>query len=597
MSSKSVIPLEKPLVDVGIITIRDDEFLAVLDSFPESAGIHRGSNREYTLRYADAGEGKRYLIAVLRQIEQGNGEAQEAGRDLLDDLDPTLLLVVGIAGGLPSDDITLGDVVLSTRVNDYNVEARKWNEEPSYSLQGGPIAKKLSGSIGNLAGRIEMKRWSSDLPERPRVAWHRKNALYGPEEWSADVRKSLKKHFPKGVIERPPTFTAGPIASSDRLVKDPKLLFPWIQTARHLLAVEMESGGVYRAARDRCLMLAIRGLSDIVGLKRDDAWTKYACASAAAFTRSYLNTQPVPPKVVTEAILEGASKTGKPTSQPDILYANLLPLLDHPKIVFIAPSTSPTYKIAWARLREQEQRAPRSWVLNNKMLYSFTDLSQPPLSEIVDAGAIEEHSVDELKSSLDPERRRIFVQLLNGALRDDLGAMGIWYFHADDVYCFAGRLDEEPRKFTYKNVHQRSTLTVVSHYALDSKKDGKSVPFLRHLGAGCRFRYLDDRWLVEITPTYRFTSDGKLKYRFHEQQLRGIKRLEGNRSVLSQILLWSEVLSAPQLEQPKMLKFESALQFSAEAAVADDELTALDVVEPDGALPTPAAPEDEDDER
>jgi hypothetical protein len=55
----------------------------------------------------------------------------------------------------------------------------------------------------------------------------------------------------------------------------------------------MESGGVYRAARDRCPMLAIRGISDIVGLKRADAWTKYACASAAAFTRGFLRTRPI----------------------------------------------------------------------------------------------------------------------------------------------------------------------------------------------------------------------------------------------------------------------------------------------------------------
>ena len=41
-------------------------------------------------------------------------------------------------------------------------------------------------------------------------------------------------------------------------------------------------------------MLAIRGISDIVGLQRAEAWTRFACASAAAFTRAYLRTRPVP---------------------------------------------------------------------------------------------------------------------------------------------------------------------------------------------------------------------------------------------------------------------------------------------------------------
>lgn len=76
-------------------------------------------------------------------------------------------------------------------------------------------------------------------------------------------------------------------------MKDPELLIPWLATARNLLAIEMESGGVYRAVRERCPMLTIRGISDIVGLKRADAWTKYACASAAAFTRAFLRTRPI----------------------------------------------------------------------------------------------------------------------------------------------------------------------------------------------------------------------------------------------------------------------------------------------------------------
>jgi len=48
----------------------------------------------------------------------------------------------------------------------------------------------------------------------------------------------------------------------------------------------MELGGVFFAARqiDREYpVLAIRGISDIVGFKREEQWTKYACATAAAF--------------------------------------------------------------------------------------------------------------------------------------------------------------------------------------------------------------------------------------------------------------------------------------------------------------------------
>ena len=52
---------------------------------PDDHGIYKGRHREYTLRTANAGEYVRYRLAILRQIEQGNGEAQEAARDLFDD--------------------------------------------------------------------------------------------------------------------------------------------------------------------------------------------------------------------------------------------------------------------------------------------------------------------------------------------------------------------------------------------------------------------------------------------------------------------------------------------------------------------------------
>jgi nucleoside phosphorylase len=281
-------------VDVGIVTIRDDEFRAVLAAFPDMAGTLQVASRAYTLRDADAGGGERYRIAVLRLIEQGQGEAQDAARELIDNLGLRLVLVVGIAGGRPSADVNLGDVVVSTRIHDFTVEPRKAGEQPTYAVTGGPVDKALASLVANLAAREdELGDWTADLPKQPPVSWTDDGPVYGPPDWQRALRDTLERHHGPRASPRAPTYAAGPIASSDRLVKDPELLIRWLQTARNLLAIEMESGGVYRAARDRCPMLAIRGISDIVGLKRANAWTKYACASAAAFTRAFLRTRPI----------------------------------------------------------------------------------------------------------------------------------------------------------------------------------------------------------------------------------------------------------------------------------------------------------------
>ncbi|HEX2686329.1 MAG TPA: hypothetical protein VHN14_06915 [Kofleriaceae bacterium] len=283
-------------VDIGILTIREDEFRAVLDAFPQKAGdkVHRGASRQYILRHAEAATGERYTVAILRQVEQGTGEAQHIARDLIEDLAPKLVLVVGIAGGLPSDDVTLGDVVLGTRIHDFTVEAVGAGHEVTYAASGGLIDTATAAAVATLAGREdELGDWTSTLPSQPAVAWTEEGQVYGPPEWQRELRAKLEHHYGGGAPRRSPTYVSGSIASSDRLVKDPTVLFPWLTTVRNLIAVEMESSGVYRAVRERCPMLAIRGISDIVGLKRADAWTKYACASAAAFARAFLRTRPV----------------------------------------------------------------------------------------------------------------------------------------------------------------------------------------------------------------------------------------------------------------------------------------------------------------
>jgi hypothetical protein len=357
----------------------------------------------------------------------------------------------------------------------------------------------------------------------------------------------------------------GPLGSSDRLVKDPKVLFPWIETARNLLAIEMESGGVYRATRERCAMLAIRALSDIVGLQRSNAWTKYACVVAAAFTRAYLKTRPVDLRESAATMTRLPSKVGTDAAKAvevDVLYSNLVPVKRYPPRIYSAPATVSTYRQAWAALRRTRTKAriPASWILHNNVIHSFTDPEESRLETIVDTGAIESNSSWEWAESDDPDRLRLFVQLLNSALREDLDAKGVWFFFDDKVYAFAGRPDEEPRSYRYQNIRQRSAITVVSHYTREAK-DGRTYTFLRHLAFAGRFRRIDATFYLEVTPTYRFTTDGKQKDQFHDDRVSGIKRLERNRAVLSQVRLWNDVLVAPAEDGEALLSFKQALSF------------------------------------
>ena len=107
------------------------------------------------------------------------------------------------------------------------------------------------------------------------------------------------------------------IASSNSLVRNIDIFIQWLQTARTILAVEMESAGVYQATQrinHQYPVMAIRGISDIIGLDRDNQWTKYACQTAAAFTHAFVTADIISPR---EAITS-SSALSSPSSQGNV---------------------------------------------------------------------------------------------------------------------------------------------------------------------------------------------------------------------------------------------------------------------------------------
>jgi nucleoside phosphorylase len=302
----------KGKVDFGIITIREDEFEAVLERLPKYARVT--GRRQYNLRRVELPGGEAYLVAVIRCVEQGLGEAQSAAHDLLEEMDPQWLLVVGIAGAVPSDDFSLGDVVVSTRIHDFSVEAVLHDRAPEYALAGGPVHKASATIAANLpALKDELGLWNSPasiVVQRPPVEVN-EASFYGNDGWSENVRKSLLRHAARPA----PVVTTGAIASSDRLIKDTEIVAVWLKMARQVSVVEMESAGVYRAAHGASVpVLAIRGISDVVGFTRDSRWTGYACHTAAAFTRAFLLTRPIPPRGGDRAVRAPGSPQIRPES-------------------------------------------------------------------------------------------------------------------------------------------------------------------------------------------------------------------------------------------------------------------------------------------
>jgi nucleoside phosphorylase len=281
-----------PKIDYGIITIKEEEFSAVKSRFAPMELIH-GRDRSYFRGVIQTHTGKSRTIAIVRCPNQGQGEAQAVASDLIADLKPRWILVVGIAGAVPAEEFGLGDVLLASRVLDFSVQAAIEDHPPELDASGSwvhPMVARLLSFIHETAD--ELGPW--DTPEklgtlRPTLTIPKElkdDRYYGDHSWRVRVQNALRTRFRGKRGTHKPRLRIGEAATSNTLVKDTKLVTQWKSAARSITHMEMELGGVYRAASKSTRsvpVLSVRGISDIVGFRRDAKWTDYACTTAASF--------------------------------------------------------------------------------------------------------------------------------------------------------------------------------------------------------------------------------------------------------------------------------------------------------------------------
>jgi nucleoside phosphorylase len=292
-------------VDFGVLTVREDELEPMARRCREKAMREftvRG-RQDYLLFDITLGTSLVYRIALVRSTRQGAGESQRRTSNMIEDFDPTWLVLVGIAGATPSGEFTLGDVVVATELHEFSVRAAVFDKGTAYRPGGGAMAPEVEDFIGLLAGRKgDLGNWnevSTIGQPSPSVDFRRRGAFYGDTAWRKKVRKAISGHFPTPDITRKPQITARPFAGGNVLVKDDALWQQWQSHARQIEAVEMELEGMYTAARTRRRIYPIlvsKGISDIVGFDRDDAWTKYACETAASGALALLELRPIEPR-------------------------------------------------------------------------------------------------------------------------------------------------------------------------------------------------------------------------------------------------------------------------------------------------------------
>jgi nucleoside phosphorylase len=199
--------------------------------------------------------------------------------------------------------LLLGDVVAGTRLHDFGVTAVLPDGKRETAVSGGPIHRAVQTALANLrATKSLLRDWYSEaaIGRRPPTVSLEDRNFFGNENWNEKIERSLLP-FTCPTHYRPPLVTAATLGSGNALMQDPVAFQRWLDFARDLKAVEMELPGVFEAVRsvrgDRPV-LAIRGISDIVGFRRHPDWTEYACHVAASFAKAFLTSGllHIPPK-------------------------------------------------------------------------------------------------------------------------------------------------------------------------------------------------------------------------------------------------------------------------------------------------------------
>ena len=257
--------------DFVLVTALAEERDAVLDRFPGYRKLPPAKDDIRTYYYADLpitfpdNSTGTYRIIIMCLLGMGRVQAVVATADAIRRWHPRYILLVGIAGGMASKNVRLGDILISDQIVDYELQ-------------------KLTSH--GFEVRWEVQRADPRLLDVCNS--------FRDESWQELIK--ISRPDPG----RPNRFT-GPIASGDKKIAFTKILARYRSMWPKLIGVEMEAAGAATAAfqsADRPGFFMVRGVSDLadenIGSPDVEKWRSYACDVAASFTIALLKSGPVP---------------------------------------------------------------------------------------------------------------------------------------------------------------------------------------------------------------------------------------------------------------------------------------------------------------
>lgn len=261
------------MVDVVIITALEKERDAVLSYLDSFQSTQRFGKTFYSSVIKTLNSGIIYQVVVICLEGMGNLKSSFATQQAITEINPSRIILVGIAGGVPKDNRYLGDIIVGEQIVYYELGKQT----------------QLEQKISQTQRRDEVYRPAKDLLDAAKSL--------KPENWIF----SIKAQRPDGSTGRViPKVHFGVVASGDKVIADSsfreKLQNDWSQ----LVGVEMESAGAASAAYESNFMQGIflvKSMCDWADGTKNDDWQEYAAESSACFVVNLLKLAPFDSKV------------------------------------------------------------------------------------------------------------------------------------------------------------------------------------------------------------------------------------------------------------------------------------------------------------
>jgi len=254
------------------------------------------------------------------------------------------------------------------------------------------------------------------------------------------------------------------------------------------------------------------------------------------------------------------------------LVSNLLPVQSVANSVYLGETTFRIGADLMAWLKSHGYFGDREWVLRNGRILTTHDLRQPPWNQICDLGTVEKFDSSEWYESDDEDILREWVQLLNRCLAGRLFQQRIRpiFDGRGFVYSFSRDGNRQEREYSYRSLSNLTKRAVVQR--MRTSKTLEQYCY-RHVSMTGQFHRFLGKWYLEITPTYVYTDDGHRLFKYHSDQLAGLKRLERNPAVLGQLIMWEHLLTDRGdllQEDYEYLKFNKLVRYDVAQGIPDE---------------------------